>query len=210
MPARKRLQAETAVYYTGQAAAGLAALLPALLDRALQRRIVNLENLLPKLPLITGWIDATLTAHAGAARPVADFGFKRLPNFYSPELLARTKVVAVARVPVPPLTAIGLPEFAAFEQGDYAGITFKDTYFMQASQVANESIHFHELVHVVQWAHLGVERFLLAYAAGLAANGYRNSPLETMAYDLQDYFDRNGQPGDGSAIIRRKLNELYP
>ena len=171
---------------------------------------MNLEKLLPKLPLITDWIDKTLSAHAGQARPVADLGFKRLPNFYSSDFLTRTKVVAVARVPVPPLTAIGLPEFAAFEQGDYAGITFKDTYFLQTSQLANESIHFHELVHVVQWAHLGVERFLLAYAAGLAADGYRNSPLEAMAYALQDYFDRNGQPCDVAAIIRSKLNELYP
>jgi len=98
-----------------------------------------------------------------------------------------------------------LPEFAAFEEGDYAGITFKDTYFMHASQGTDESIHFHELVHVVQWAHLGVERFLLAYAAGLAANGYRNSPLEAMAYDLQDYFDGNRQPCDVAAVIRSKL-----
>ena len=171
---------------------------------------MNVESLQPKLPLIIRWIDGTLAAHVKNARPVASFDFRRLPAFYSTPLLASAKVVAVERVPVPPLSAIGLPEFGEFEQGNYRGITFKDTYFVQATQVGSESLHFHELVHVVQWAHLGVEKFLLAYAAGLAMNGYRNSPLEAMAYNLQDYFDQNGQPADVEAAVRNKLNELYP
>ena len=171
---------------------------------------MNSELLLAKLPQITWWIDQTLVAHAVEARPVAEFGFKRLPGFFSTALLAHTKVVTLEHVPVPPLVAMGLPEFAGFEQGDYAGITYKDTYFLQNSQAPNESIHFHELVHVVQWGHLGVERFLLAYAAGLAANGYRNSPLEAMAYTLQEYFDQNGKPGDVETAVKNKLSELYP
>ena len=171
---------------------------------------MTLDSLLPKLPLIISWIDSTLAAHAQDARLVASMGFKRLPSFYSAGLLARAKVVAVERVPVPPLVAMGLPEFGDFEHGNYTGITFKDTYFVQASQLGNESLHFHELVHVVQWAHLGAEKFLLAYAAGLASNGYRNSPLEAMAYALQEYFDQNRTPGDVETVVRNNLNELYP
>ena len=172
-------------------------------------RIMNVELLLPKLPLIVSWMDKTLATHAGSARPVSDFGFKRLPSFYSSNLLAHAKAVIVAQVPTPPLTALGLPEFAAFEQGDYAGITFKGTYFIKSTDATNESLHFHELVHVVQWAHLGVEKFLLHYADGLATSGYRNSPLEAMAHGLQDYFDHNGQSGDVESAVRSKLNELY-
>jgi hypothetical protein len=171
---------------------------------------MNLESLLPKLPLITRWIDHTLAAHAGDARSVASLGFKRLPTFYSAAFLTSAKVVAVERAPVPPLSAMGLPEFGDFERGNYAGITFKDTYFVQTARVGSESLHFHELVHVVQWAHLGAEKFLLAYAAGLATNGYRNSPLEAMAYDLQAYFDQNGKPVDVEDAVTNKLNELYP
>ncbi|HWY29364.1 MAG TPA: hypothetical protein VNX46_01335 [Candidatus Acidoferrum sp.] len=172
--------------------------------------MIQIQKLLSKLPEITGWIDTTLATHADQSRPVISFGFKRLPQYYSPQFLALAKVVVVESVPVPPLAALGLPELAAFEQGDYAGITFKDTYFVKAAESSRESLHFHELVHVVQWAHLGVEKFLTAYAAGLAMQGYRNSPLEVMAYDLQDHFDRNGHPGDLVAAVRNKLNELYP
>jgi hypothetical protein len=46
---------------------------------------MNLGLLLPKLPMIIDWIDQTLAAHFGEARPVADFGFKRLPIFCSSE-----------------------------------------------------------------------------------------------------------------------------
>ena len=166
---------------------------------------MNLENILPKLPAITAWIDATLAAYAAQVRPVADFGFKRLPDFYSPDLLARAKVVVVERIPFPPLPALGLPDLSAFVGGDSDGITYKDTYFLKATQVADESLHFHELVHVVQWAHLGVEGFLMAYAKGLLEQGYRQSPLEVMAYDLQAYFKRNGQPMDVEAFVRGKL-----
>ncbi len=169
---------------------------------------MNHEALVLKLPLISGWIDKTLADHAAQARPVAALGFTRLPQFYSATLLARAKVIPVARVPTPPLTQMGLPEFADFENMVPAGITYKDTFFVQDSQIKNESLHFHELVHIVQWAHMGVDGFLLAYAAGLAAHGYMDSPLEKMAYGLQNYFDQNGKPADVETFIRGELNKM--
>ena len=167
---------------------------------------MNVEALLPMLPLIGGWIDETLRAHASQSRPVTDFGFTRLRDFYSDDLLARTKVVIVPKVPTPPLSALGLHQFGAFENGNYAGITFKDTYFVQISQARVESLHFHELVHIVQWAHLGAEHFLLAYAAGLMEKGYRDSPLEAMAYELQGSFERGDLRGNVEIVIRDRLD----
>lgn len=169
---------------------------------------MNLKNLLSRRPQVADWIDATLAEHAGNARSVSDFGFERLPTFFSKNLLRHTKVVTVARVPVPPLSALGMPELADFERGDYAGMTFKDTYFVKESEAQRESLHCHELVHVVQWAHLGVAGFLAAYAAGLAGHGYRNSPLEVMAYDLQADFDHNKPLANVESLIRSKLDEL--
>ena len=113
-------------------------------------------------------------------------------------------------VPVPPLADLGLPEFASFQNGSYAGITFKNTYFVQSSQAQVEALHFHELVHVVQWGYLGVEGFLLTYAAGLISHGYRNSPLEAMAYDLQNYFLSSGKPCDVATDVRASLDRLFP
>ena len=53
---------------------------------------------------------------------------------------------------------------------------------MRQDQVQFERLHFHELIHVVQWLTLGPERFLMAYADGLERFGYSQKPFSgTMA-----------------------------
>jgi hypothetical protein len=172
---------------------------------------VNPQALLEKLPMVRSWIDRTLAEHSQKARPVASYRFPRLGAFYSDQLLSAAKVIEVERVPVPPLSSFGLAGFGEFEGGNYAGITFLDSYFVQSSEASRESLHFHELVHVVQWQHLGAEGFLMAYASGyLMGGGYRANPLEIMAYDLQAYFEKDGQPVDAEAAVRRQLDGLTP
>ena len=76
------------------------------------------EEFRAKYPLILNWIRQTLAKHASKARPVASLNFPRLPLYFSPATLATAKVVAVDVVPLPPLTALGLNQFADFEQMD--------------------------------------------------------------------------------------------
>jgi len=54
------------------------------------------------------------------------------------------------------------------------------------------------------WVILSPERFLAIYAAGLETHGYRNSPLEVMAYDLQAAFEK-GAIFDAAQIVADKL-----
>jgi hypothetical protein len=96
-------------------------------------------------PVVFGWVQQTLRQYASAARPINSFDFRRLPDFYDADTLAQAKVVAVDKVPVPPLSAMGLGRFADFEGMDAAGITYLDTYFLRADQAWDESLHFHEL-----------------------------------------------------------------
>jgi hypothetical protein len=91
---------------------------------------------------------------------------------YSGKLLRNARVVIVDRVEFPPVDLFGLPEFAPIQQQIFSGITFKNTYFLRNAEATSESLHFHEMVHVVQWSRLGVERFLLAYGIGLAQFDY--------------------------------------
>jgi hypothetical protein len=46
---------------------------------------------------------------------VSSFKFSRLPDYFSEELLNTASVVPTDRLPVPPLSALGLWEFADFE-----------------------------------------------------------------------------------------------
>ena len=165
--------------------------------------MVTPEFLLSKLPIIRQWIDGTLKAHA--SRPLSDFGFQELPKYFSKETLASAKVVAVSKIPVPPLSQLGLSQLGDFERGNYAGITYLDTYFLVPQEIRNEALHFHELCHVVQWKCLGVDKFLMAYASGLLQNGYRNSPLEAMAYEYQMMFEGKAAPFNIEQQISDKL-----
>ena len=170
---------------------------------------MNPQLLLQKLPEIKTWIEGELDSRRAMRRPVSSHAFPRLAAYYSTQLLDSSGVVEVPRVPIPPLAALGLPDFAEFENGSYEGITYLNTYFVQANVATSESLHFHELVHVVQWQCLGADRFLVAYALGyLLAGGYRANPLEVMAHDLQARFDQDATPFDVEALISRKIDAI--
>ena len=172
---------------------------------------MSLPQLQQKLPEVRAWIDHTLAAHAAQARPVAGLGFTRLGSYYSTALLTSAMVISVAQVPVPPLASMGLSGFDEFENLDAAGITYLSSFFVRLGYERDKSLHFHELVHVVQWHHLGPERFIMAYALGhLLSGGYRTNPLEVMAYDLQARFDGVGPAFDVASIVTAELDRIVP
>jgi len=161
------------------------------------------------LPQAEAWIDEYLATTASSARQVSTLGFARLSQYFPKELLERSKVVSVDHVPYPPVDRFGLPEFAPIQQMTFDGITFKDTFFIQRGRESDELLHFHELVHVVQWARLGAGRFLLAYGLGLLQFGYENSPLESMAYGLQRRCETGTLPGNLVDLIEQATDDVW-
>ncbi len=156
-------------------------------------------------PPLLDWIRSTLTGSTHAAQTVASRGFSRLPLYFSEKALASTKVVLVDPLPMPPLSSMGLARFADFERDNFDGITYIDTIFLKPVQYNNENMHFHELVHVIQWRLLGPDRFLLSYANGLECFGYRQSPLEAMAYDAETAFTSSMAIFDVEKMVAEKL-----
>jgi hypothetical protein len=158
-------------------------------------------------PYFMDWIARALEVHAGEMQTVASKNFPRLPQYFSSNLLNAAKVVVVDRVPMPPLTSLGLTQFAEFERSDNSGVTYLDTFFLQRERANDEALYFHELIHVVQWRLLGPATFLAAYAAGLEAWGYRNSPLEVMAYDAEAEFIRAEAVFDAERLVAKNLQQ---
>jgi hypothetical protein len=156
-------------------------------------------------PPLIDWIRNALGATAHKANAVASLGFSRLPLYFTESTLASAKVVLIDPLPRPPLSSMGLARFADFERGDFDGITYMDTFFLKPSHSRDQNIHFHELVHVVQWRLLGPERFLFSYANGLECFGYRQSPLEAMAYDAEAKFAGSTAVFDVEKMIAEKL-----
>lgn len=100
-----------------------------------------------------------------------------------------------------------------------AGMTFGDvvvlTSAFPSTKLASLRLCFHELVHAVQYAELGIEVFMQRYVEGWLKSGgvYENIPLEQMAYELDARFSAGPhQPFDAAAEVRRTLEvwRYYP
>jgi hypothetical protein len=167
--------------------------------------VVTPEEFRVAYPKVQAWIQKTLAAYEKDAQPIASMHFAGLPLYFDYDLLETAKFIPIDQVPMPPLSAMGLARFAIFEQGDFHGVTYLDRYFIKQTVVTEEAVHFHELIHVIQWLLLGPEGFLRAYANGLDEFGYENSPLEKMAYDAEASFKRSSAIFDAEKFVAERL-----
>jgi hypothetical protein len=88
---------------------------------------------------------------------------------------------------------------------DVGGITYNDTYYVK-KEAANElRLHFHELVHVLQWRELGTQGFIERYIREIQDFGYDNAPLEKMAYALDGHYQSEGRRLSVEQFVRENL-----
>jgi hypothetical protein len=153
----------------------------------------RLRRLRTALPAMNRWIDELLAAHEPGSTPVSQLGYQGLSACFPASLLDATRVVIAESVPFPPVSALGLSELDAMAGSRMAGITFRAMYFL-CGPLPSEQVHFHELVHVIQWRALGSDDFLLTYGASLLLHGYARNPLEAVAFDLEARFKRGARP----------------
>lgn len=152
------------------------------------------------LPAVRTWMSSIRAEYLPQSLPVAALAFPGLPGYFSDAVLQSARVVTVTKIPFPPILDLGLIEFADMSRMALSGVTYDDLIFVHRS-LHTERIHFHELVHFVQWRTLGVDRFLLTYGLGVIERGYAHSPLEALAYDLQSQFDRGVPLPDLESLI---------
>ena len=79
-----------------------------------------------------------------------------------------------------------------FLDKDIAGITYKNTYYIHRSAVKLR-LHFHELVHVIQWKELGARIPQALHSKEIQTFGYERAPLEKMAYQLDAHYEVGGR-----------------
>lgn len=166
---------------------------------------MDINTLLKAIPAVNSWIDSYIARHLDSRIRLSEAGFSRLPSYFSPQVLDSAFYVLVPKIESPPLRNFGLRELCFFEGGNYGGITYKDTFFATSR---SESLHFHEMIHVIQWNELGAEKFLLAYGVGLVQFGYRGSPLEEIAYFLQAQFDAGERIEGLETTVRNHCKEI--
>jgi hypothetical protein len=146
-------------------------------------------------PAARRWVGQLLRAHRPIRRAISDYGMTALEAYFPGSLLQHAGVVEVDQCPQMPLAQWGLVDLDAASPTRVRGVAYMDTFFIRRGE-ADESLFFHELVHVAQWRHVGFMRFAMLYGLGLALRGYRDAPLEESAYRLQARFDVGEAPFD--------------
>lgn len=125
-------------------------------------------------------------------------------GFYPLEFLCKSYFVIVDTIPkpnFPELRQMGLGDFIDME---VQGITYKSTYYVLPQLASDLRLHFHELVHVAQWGHLGAISFLERYINEIQTSGYNEAPLEKMAYAFDSHFMDGGEEIDVLNYIAKK------
>lgn len=91
-----------------------------------------------------------------------------------------------------------------------AGVTFQDV--IVHAEPLTRALLFHELVHSVQYTHLGLHGFAEHYVRGLLSGGsYQEIPLEKQAYELEARFDADPDERfsvEADVLGRLKLKQL--
>jgi len=173
----------------------------------------------PKLPeelirvaagKVADFISAQRAIFQSNAAPIAPDDKVALQPFFPLKLLDEVRVVR-GKISDPPfyaqLRSLGIRNMPAFS--DLAGITFVDV--VVHTQPLTRPLLFHELVHVVQYRHLGVAGFAELYVRGFLTGGsYEEIPLEKQTYELEERFMQNDEAFsvDEDVQRRRKLSQL--
>jgi len=151
---------------------------------------------------IVGWVAGYIAdqrqTYRGKAERLFDTHRRQLERFFPPEVLSSVRVIR-GRASDPPfyrhLSALGIgnaPPFSAM-----AAVTFQDVVLHL--EALTPGLLFHELVHAVQYRHLGLEGFAERYVNGFLRGGsYLGIPLEKQAYELEARF--RAKPAEGFSV----------
>jgi hypothetical protein len=156
------------------------------------------------LAQIEQWIDKTNSVYAHKRICCEKFA-NEFEGFYPNEFLKTAFYVVVDKIPKPDFTGLRELGLSNFIDMDVAGITYKNTYYILPSAVHNLRVHFHELVHVVQWRELGAHAFIMRYINEIQTFGYNDAPLEIMAYELDEHYTSNGNKFNIPDYITQQL-----
>jgi len=164
---------------------------------------MDLKNLPPAMiaqlaNMVEEYITSSRKKYAPQAVGLTDAQRATMQPFFSAAVLdaARLCVLRGTRVSNPSMYAMAkmmgirnLPDFS-----DMAAITFVDV--VVSHEEFTNALLFHELVHVTQYAQMGLKEFAARYVNGFIQGGsYEEIPLEKNAYLLESRFSQNrGEP----------------
>ena len=153
---------------------------------------------------IEQWIHQVNSSHKEVRQSCSVFE-EHFKGFYSPDFLKTAFFVVTDKIPKPDLPELREAGLGDFIQLDVDGITYNDTYYVKQSAVNELRLHFHELVHVIQWRELTPQFFIARYLREIQNVGYNEAPLEKMAYGLDGHYQKQGRHLSVEQFVRENL-----
>ena len=144
---------------------------------------------------LAGFVSAYIAEQRAAfgknAQPISPEHSLQMKAFFPADVLSAVRVVR-GRAPEPGFYTLarmmGIRNVPSFSE--MAGITFED--IVVHVEPLSLQLLFHELVHAVQYKHLGLRGFSSRYVRGFLSGGsYEEIPLEKQAYELEGRFAAN-------------------
>lgn len=154
---------------------------------------------------VLAWIDSTNRIHRPLRCSCLELT-NHLGGFFDSAELGTAGFVVTEYLPQPPREVVQQLGLAELIGPGVLGLTLDDTYYLKPQAAGRLSLHFHELVHVLQWQQLGAAGFVARYLAEIAQHGYRQAPLEQVAYSLeQRYRDEPQRPFKVMEEVKKHL-----
>ena len=144
------------------------------------------------------WISQQRTVFRPLGHPLSDGALATFSNFFPPDLLQKVRLVTVPAIDNPPFLeqlrpALAQASVPVLDFSSMAAITFVDTILLVESAAKGrlDSLMFHELIHVVQYDILGLDKFVELFIIGWINQGFNYAaiPLEMDAYELQYQYE---------------------
>lgn len=154
------------------------------------------------------WIRAERERHRASAEPLSPADRQALEAFFPESVLDRARVATVEGFDNPGFFSVFDDRGEAYplDLRRASGMALGDTILLstRASRgEARERLLFHELVHVIQYEALGVERYMDTYVDGWVERGsYRRIPHEEQAFTLAARF---GQAPEATFSVEEEV-----
>src|ERR1700704_206548 len=160
---------------------------------------MDLKNLPPAMvsqlaTMVEDYINSSRKKYASQAVPLTDAQRNTMQPFFPSAVLDSVRLCLLhgTRVPNPSMYSMAkmmgirnLPDFS-----DMAAITFVDV--IVSHQEFTDALLFHELVHVVQYAQMGLKEFAERFVNGfILAGSFEGISLEKMAQALEARFSQD-------------------
>ncbi|MCE2573112.1 hypothetical protein [Motilimonas eburnea] len=131
-----------------------------------------------------------------------------LQGYFPDEFLRQCHFMLVDTLPMPELGGIKGLLAKHWMPSELNAISYQHGYYILRQHGDDWSLHCRELVHLVQWRHLGAQTFLEQLYQDVKAKGYEQAGLVTMADQVVSHFRQGSTIENIPTLVEQSLQAV--